>query len=78
MQITIEMDAPLMREADRVAREDGVTLREVIEAGLRAEVQRRVSAVDRQAFRVRTVSGRGLRDGVDPRRLPEASYQMPS
>lgn len=78
MKTTIELADSLAREAKRVAREDGVTLRQLIEAGLRAELERRSRPGEPLPFRFRTVSGQGLRHGVDPQRLTEAAYDLPT
>ena len=41
VKTTIEMNDELFRRAKRVAASDGVTLKELIETGLRAELERR-------------------------------------
>lgn len=38
---TIELPDPLLRDAKRIAQERGITLRALVEAGLRAELARR-------------------------------------
>lgn len=75
MKTTIELPDALARRAKQVAREQGVTLREVIEAGLRAELDRRTHESQPAAFRFRTVSGSGLRPGIDPQDLRERAYE---
>ncbi len=78
MKTTIELPDALAAEARRVAREQGATLREVIETGLRAELERRTAApADPPPFRFTTFSGRGLRPGVDGRRITEFAYDLP-
>ncbi len=50
-------------------------MREVIEAGLRAELDRRTRPQPASAFRFHTVGGRGLRPDVDPAELRERAYE---
>lgn len=75
MKTTIELPDALAKRAKEVARAQGVTLREVVEAGLRAELDRRTSAEVPPPFRFRTVGGSGLRPGIDPRELREHAYE---
>jgi hypothetical protein len=60
MKTTVELPDELLREAQRVARAEGTTLRSVLEEGLRAVIARYHSAPQ---FRLRdaSVPGRGLR-----------------
>jgi hypothetical protein len=74
MKTTIELPDALTTRAKALAREQGLTLRELIEAGLRAELDRRARPADRPTFRLRTVGGTGLRVGVDPTDLRERAY----
>lgn len=77
MKTTIELPDALAAEARRVAREQGVTLREVVERGLRAELDRRTAPPEPVPFRFTTYSGRGLRPNVDPGRLTDYAYDLP-
>ena len=74
MKTTIELADALARRAKAVAREQGTSLRELIDAGLRAELDRRVRATEPPVFRLRTVNGSGLRAGVEPSDLREWAY----
>ncbi|MGH8908124.1 MAG: DUF2191 domain-containing protein [Egibacteraceae bacterium] len=59
MKTTVELSPALLDEAKRIAREEGTTLRALIEAGLRSELARRQQP---QPFALRDASfhGRGL------------------
>lgn len=75
MKTTIELPDGLARRTKEIAREQGVSMREVIEAGLRAELDRRTRPQPASAFRFHTVGGRGLRPDVDPAELRERAYE---
>ena len=64
MKTTIEIATPILEEARRVARREGVTLRALVEEGLRSVVTARAS---RQRFRLKDggFKGRGVHKGVD-------------
>jgi len=64
MKTTIEISDPLLREARASAAEQGQTLRQVVEAGLRQALATRKER--RRAFRLRdaSVGGKGLRRGL--------------
>ena len=64
MKTTIEISDPLLREARALAAEQGQTLRQVVEAGLRQVVAARRKTT--KAFRLRdaSVGGKGLRKGL--------------
>lgn len=77
MKTTVEIPDALFAEAKRVAAEEGTTLRELVEAGLREVVQRRRRP---RPFRLRDagLDGRGLRPefaGGDWARLRDAAYE---
>lgn len=77
MKTTVEIPDALFAEAKRVAAEEGTTLRELVEAGLREVVQRRRRP---RPFRLRDagLGGRGLRPefaGGDWARLRDAAYE---
>ena len=64
IKTTIEISDPLFRDAKRVAAREGTTLRTLIEAGLRSELERRRQPAP--AFRLRraTFNGNGLQADV--------------
>ena len=78
MKTTIELPDALAAEAREIARNQGASLRELVVAGLRAEVERRTSATPRVDFSFVTVPGHGLQPGVDPAQLTELAYDLPS
>jgi hypothetical protein len=77
MKTTVDLPDALANRAREVARQQGVTLRELVAAGLRAELdRRRARPSQRPAFRFRTVGGSGLRAGVTPGALVELGYEQ--
>lgn len=77
MKTTVEISDALAREAREVAAREHTTLRELIEAGLRAVLRERRRKV---GFRLRdaSVGGNGLQAefrGADWERLREAAYE---
>ncbi len=74
MKTTIELPAGLVRQARELARAQGVTLRSLIEAGLRAELDRRSAPAPPEDFRFRTVGGSGLREGIKLADVREHAY----
>ena len=64
MKTTIEISDPLLREARALAAEQGQTLRQLVEAGLRQVVAARKGR--KKVFRLRdaSVAGKGLRQGL--------------
>jgi Arc/MetJ family transcription regulator len=75
MKTTIEISDALLADAKRVAARDGVTLRALVEQGLRQvlEGQRR----DARPFKLRKASfkGGGLQPGIDPSMFRELAYE---
>jgi hypothetical protein len=59
MKTTVNLPDELLREAQEVARREGTTLRELIETGLRAVIERR-SSDDSFMLSDASVDGRGL------------------
>ena len=77
MKTTLDISAPLLRQARKLAAREGTTLRALIEQGLR-----RVIAEERRrpAFRLRKASfkGRGLKSGLREtgwERLRDLAYE---
>lgn len=76
MKTTVELPDELLREAQQIARQEGSTLKSVLEEGLRAVIARYRSG---QRFELRDASapGNGLRpefDGADWAAIRLASY----
>lgn len=77
MKTTVEISDALAREAKDLAAREGTTLRQIIEAGLRAVLRERRK---KGAFRLRDASfgGKGLQPefrGADWERIREAAYE---
>lgn len=77
MKTTVEISDALARQARDVAAREGTTLRELIEAGLRAVLRERRQ---KAGFRLRDGSfgGKGLQAefrGADWERIREAAYE---
>lgn len=77
MKTTIDIPDALAEEAKAVARRSGATLRELVVAGLRAEVSRRetVAPVD---FHFPTAGGDGVGAELAPADVVARSYGLPS
>jgi hypothetical protein len=78
MKTTIDIADPLLKEARRVAARDGVTLRTLVERGLRQVLSE--SGGSGAPFRLRKASfrGRGLQASMpddDWRRVVELAYE---
>jgi hypothetical protein len=76
MKTTVDLPDELLLEAQRIARDEGTTLKSVMEEGLRAVIARHRTA---RQFRLRdaSVTGRGLQSefaGADWSKIREASY----
>ena len=65
MRITIRLDDQLLKSAKRYAHVTGKSLTAVIEDALRHAVSRRVVNRPRKPVKLITVSGSGVRPGVD-------------
>ena len=63
MKTTIEISDPLLKDAKRVAAREGVTLRTLVESGLRQEIEQRNRPT---VFRLRkaTFKGKGVQPGA--------------
>ena len=63
MKTTIEIATPVLEDAKRLARQEGVTLRVLVEEGLRSIVAGRSG---REPFKLKdaSVRGRGVQKGV--------------
>jgi hypothetical protein len=78
MKTTIEIADALLSDAKRVAARDGVTVRALVEQGLREVLLQRRRATPGTKLRKATFKGRGLRpelEGVSPDRLRELAYE---
>lgn len=74
MKTTIEIPDALAARARALATERGTTLRALVVAGLRSEVER-VSAPPSVDFAFPTVGGRGLSVELDPAEVVALSYE---
>jgi hypothetical protein len=63
MKTTIDISAPLLREAKRLAARDGVTLKTFVERGLQRVISERKQATPFKLRRA-SVKGEGLQPGV--------------
>ena len=76
MKTTVEIADPLFDEAKREAEKSGCTLRDLIEIGLRRELERRKQQTTAFKLRDASVGGQGLAPGVrdDGRALIAYAY----
>lgn len=76
MKTTIELPDGLVAEAKEAARSRGETLRSLVEAGLRRELElgRSESATPRP-FVLRTSGGDGLMSGISAGQLRDLAYE---
>lgn len=65
MRTTIRLDDQLLKSAKRFAHDTGTSLTAVIEDALRQILSRRAIKQPRNRVKLTTVSGRGVRPGVD-------------
>lgn len=65
MRTTIRLDDQLLKSAKRFAHETGQSLTKLIEDALRHALARRAAKPAHKPVKLTTVSGRGLRAGVD-------------
>jgi hypothetical protein len=65
MRTTVRLDDHLLAEAKKIAAESGRTLTSVLEDALRESLARRTVREKRTRVRLKTVSGDGVRPGVD-------------
>lgn len=78
MKTTIDIAPSLLEEAKRVAAEQGVTLRELVESGLRRVLEARREEGRRYVFHTHTFRGNGLQPGLqegDWNLIRERSYE---
>lgn len=77
MKTTINLPDHLAYRARELAREQHVSLRELVTEGLRAELERRSAPRATVDFRFTTAGGDGLRADVDPANLTRHAYELP-
>jgi len=65
MRTTVRLDDHILAEAKKIAAESGRTLTSVLEDALRESLARRTVREKRTRVRLKTVSGDGVRPGVD-------------
>lgn len=65
MRTTIRLDDQLLKSAKRYAHETGKSLTAVVEDALRQILSRRAVKQPRQLVKLTTVSGQGVRPGID-------------
>ena len=78
MKTTVELPDDLAREARRYAARHGMTLRAVVEDGIRSTLRAERAAAKTFALRDASVDGAGLRaefGGEEQSRLREAAYE---
>lgn len=76
MKTTIELPDGLVAEAKEVARSRGETLRSLVEAGLRRELDLARTATEaRRPFVLRTSGGDGLIAGISAGQLRDLAYE---
>ncbi len=78
MKTTIDIADPLIGEIKQIAAREGVTLRQLVEEGLRLVLERRSQPVDIFRLRDASVDGEGIRPGLvegDWASLREAIYE---
>lgn len=78
MKTTVEIPDALADLARSVAREHGLTLRELINVGLRLEIDRLSDKAQTKPFVMPTFSGRGLKTGISSRDLVSLAYEEQS
>ena len=65
MRTTIRINDQLLRDAKALAANMGCSLTSLIEDGLRQSLAHQTSGPRQNSVRLKTVAGRGLREGVD-------------
>ncbi len=78
MKTTVELPDALVAQAREVARLEGTSLRDLVTAGLRAEVEARRAGGKIRRFSFPTAGGSGWQSGIDPGALHEYAYDAPS
>ena len=71
MKTTIEISQPILEDAKELARQEGVTLRLLVEEGLRSVLAARRQSRKRFQLKDAGFKGRGLQDGVEEGRWAE-------
>lgn len=65
MRTTVRLDDQLLKSAKRLAHDTGKSLTAVIEDALRQMLSRRIVKQPRKPVKLTTISGHGVRPGVD-------------
>ncbi len=75
MKTTVELPDELLRQVRDLARERGVTMRELMVEGLRSELARRTQPGPKVAFAFTAVDGPGLAPRLAPGDVVALSYE---
>ena len=75
MKTTIEIPDTLYKQARLAAREEGTTIRAVVEAALRRFLAERASSPGKPTYERHTFKGNGLHPGVDPSRWRDTIFE---
>lgn len=78
MKTTIDLPDELFRQVRDYSRASGVTMRELMVDGLRAELASRLQPRGPVDFVFVAVEGEGLRADLEPGAVIASSYSMPS
>jgi len=65
MRTTVRLDDQLLKSVKRYAHDSGKSMKAVIEDAVRHLLSRRAAKQPRRSVRLTTVSGRGVRPGID-------------
>lgn len=72
MKTTVEIDDHLFRQAKLYAAREGLTLRELVEAGLTHAIKKRAP---RRQFKLKPFKGNGLQPGIAWDKLLKHAYE---
>ena len=77
VKTTIDLPDALIQRVKELAHTEGVSMRELMIAGLTSEVERRSTPAKPVEFVFPTTGGSGLSDDVDPSALTQLAYDLP-